>query len=127
MSGSGGGIPDFGRPSRPERDDNGIRGEDSGGGAGGGGETNACASLDFVTFLQSPKRGVVEKLSEGDRLTLVPTNGGPPLQVMTNGGDIAGSIVSNVSLILGCIGKGYVYVADVVNIQSGAVELRVHA
>lgn len=113
MSGSGGGS------SSP-------RGGGSGGGPGGfggpgGGPSSVdCAQLSFVTTLGSPDPAVVASIRMGDICDVVlvphPTS---RIVVMTRpSGVVLGAITSNWEDLLGCLGKGVQFVAEILSTGS---------
>ncbi len=104
----------------------------SGGGSDGGvgppqgsGGRIPCHLLVVQTLLSSPKAQVVDRLKEGDELDVEVRDG---ILVATDDGRIAGSLVSPQSLrIMECIGQGIDYVAEVLDVSGGAVEVKVHS
>lgn len=134
-SGGGGGSSSFGRPTGPGTGDGSPKPKPQGtgtggggaGGGGGGGSADDCDSLDVVVVLQSPQPKVVAKLGKGDILEVKLTGGKPPIQAVTDKGDVAGAIVPpDIQRLVDCLKKGKHFVAEVLQISGGAVKVRVH-
>jgi hypothetical protein len=101
----------------------------SGGGGGGGGPVSPsrpdCSTLVFRTPLASPKPKVIAKLKKGDQLELIAQTAAGPAIVQTPQGEEAGSITSRLADLLRCLDEGYKYVAIVMSITGGNVEVEI--
>lgn len=87
-----------------------------------------CERLTFKTVLNSPNPGVIHGLAAGDELDLTVSkrNGFDVVEAVYQG-DVAGSITSDlVPKLVDCASEGFVYVADVLSINGGRVEVEVH-
>jgi hypothetical protein len=102
-------------------------------GGGGGSWTtptgDSCERLTSETTLTSPDRAVISRLSAGELLDVeVDSSGARPVVRAVYQGQIAGSITSSIiQKIVECIGDGYQYVAEVLNVQGGTCRVRVRA
>lgn len=108
------------------------------GGGGGGGPTGGglppgepgpeldCAVLHDRTILSSPVPSVLSKLKKDDVLSLHLSDPKGPLLVVTDEGEIAGSITSPkmVQLIL-CIEAGFSFIVIIQDIQGGRCDVLV--
>ena len=100
----------------------------AGGATGGGtGETDSCARLTFPAVVSSPEPEVVSTLVPTQLLNVVPTerNGVPLVELQTTDGRLAGTLTSSLPELLRCIDAGYSYVAEVLSIDGGAVQVQV--
>jgi hypothetical protein len=103
----------------------------SGGGGGGGGPATPdaqvdCTSLIFRTNLNSPDPAVVSELNRRDVLQVSPKTPQGPIEVIANAGKVAGSITAaQMMRLLQCINDGFEYVAVVLSISGGRVEVEV--
>jgi hypothetical protein len=96
------------------------------GGDGSGGGDNACDIVER-TKVNSPDRTVAVTVRDGDELS-VAYESGPPrkLLVRTASGATLGSITSpSMAQIIQCILSGYEYVAVVLSISGGMIEVRI--
>jgi len=103
----------------------------SGGSGGGGGpatpdKTVDCASLIFRTHLNSPDPAVIPKLKRRDVLQVSPKTPRGPIEAITDAGEVAGSITAmHMMRLLQCIDNGFAYVAVVLSISGGSVEVEI--
>jgi hypothetical protein len=104
----------------------------SGGGGGGGidippvGDGVDCESLHEETTLNSANPAVVKTLREGDILTLQAQTPRGPLVAFTANSQEVGSITSALlARILTCIEQGNEYVAEVIKVRGGQVNVEV--
>lgn len=105
-----------------------MSGSGSGLGSGGGwgGESPSCETLVIRTTLSSPKFDVVASLKERDVLEVEKQGQTGPVIVRTNLGQSAGSITSGHLLrLMQCMDEGHRYVAIVMRIEGGKVEIEV--
>ena len=113
----------------------GFGGLGSGGGGGrdlpNGGPTDDCATLVVETTLNSPVPAVVATLSEHDLLTVeiaLTPKGASQLVAKDRAGNRAGSLTPpSLVQIINCIGKKYMFVAQVIEISGGSVRVRIRA
>jgi hypothetical protein len=79
--------------------------------------------------LQSVNAEAVEKLSEGETLSVgLRTNEQPQvIEVRNAQGDFVGALIDHITDLLRCIQDGYEYVADVKSVDGGHVRVEVHA
>lgn len=101
----------------------------SGSGGGGGPATPDtqvdCVSLIFRTTLNSPDPTVVSNLKRRDVLQVSPKTSKGPIEATTDAGEVAGSITAGQMMrLLQCIDDGFEYVAVVLSISGGRVEVR---
>lgn len=110
----------------------------SGGGGGrtytgsGDGTPDECAALDVETPLNSPNPQVVKTLQKQEDLDIavqVGARGVNTLVAKKSNGQIAGSLTPpSLLTIISCIGKGYQYVATVLEVPAGGVvRVRIHS
>lgn len=106
MSGGGGGGGDFPPPSR-EID---------------------CTQLSFETTLDSPQPGV-ESLAVGEVLDvdLREEDGVRNIAALKKSGELMGSITTHLTELLRCIQSGHNFEAEVLDVEDGAVRVRVQA
>ena len=100
----------------------------SGGGGGGGPASPSrpdCSTLVFRTPLASPKPKVIAKLNKGDQLDVVAQSAAGPAVVQTRQGEEGGSITSRLADLLRCLAEGYMYVATIISITGGNVEVEI--
>lgn len=120
MGGSGGGHVSHGR--------SGGTGVVLGGQPGGPPGSDPCAALTFVTVLQSPRPTAVAVLAVGDRLEVRQDGGSPSLLAHTAGGQVVGAVVPpDIDTMADCLAAGRRFVATVLRVSGGAVEVRVQA
>lgn len=100
-------------------------------GGGNGGPTNGgdkCPDFLEPTVLNSPVPKIVEALEERDTLSVeIFRVSGRAILVAKHNGQIAGSITSTgAGKLIGCIDKGYRYIAVVLEVEGGDchVEIR---
>ncbi|MDV2904160.1 hypothetical protein [Phytobacter diazotrophicus] len=108
-------------------------------GSGGGGGYNgqygdddfeiACEKLTFITQLSSPQAHVVNTLTVGDILGIMQqVQGGQSVTVAVFNGNVAGGIASpKVRRMRVCISNGTTYLAKVLSINGGQVQVQVYA
>ena len=90
--------------------------------------TDSCERLTIVTYLSSPKADVIDKLKEGDILSISALSDQGPIVAITLEGEIAGSILSSEQIrLLNCINSGTEYKAIVLSIQDASCEIRIKA
>ncbi|EKN3402643.1 hypothetical protein AB5J03_003113 [Yersinia enterocolitica] len=106
----------------------------SGGGGSYGGQFGndfevACEKIVFLAQLSSPVAHVVSQLKPGDVLQISQqVQGTLRVTVASYNGQTAGGIASpKTQRISECIGLGTRYVADILSITNGQVQVRVHA
>lgn len=110
----------------------------SGGGGGrsyvgsGDGSPDECGSLHIETPLNSPNPQVLKILRKDDNLDVeveVNAKGIKTLIAKHSSGQIAGSLTPpSLLTIISCIGKGYEYVATVLEAGlGGVVRVRIHS
>lgn len=109
MSGSGGGgdndMPSINRPS----------------------QNDSCASLIINTNLATPQANVINNLNAGDVLDINAVTDQGPIQALYNG-QLAGNIISREQIrLLACLIKGVPFVADVIEIDNGQCQVRIHS
>lgn len=109
MSGSGGGgdydMPSINRPS----------------------QNDSCASLIINTNLATPQADVINNLNVGDVLHINALTDQGPIQALHDG-QLAGNIVSREQIrLLACLIKGVPFVADVIEIDNGQCQVRIHS
>lgn len=103
----------------------------SGGGGGSGGPASPdpqvdCASLIIRTTLNSPDPAVVSKLELRDVLHVSPQTSAGPVEAITDAGEVAGSITARQMMrLLQCIEDGFEYIAVVLSVSGGRVEVEV--
>lgn len=102
----------------------------SGSGGGGGGVVDTivdCHELVLETQLTSPKEDVVERISEGDILTLeLHLVSDRAVVVATYDGQVAGGVASGMlPQLRECIESGVRYHARVLLIRGGQVKVRI--
>jgi len=108
MGGSGGGSVDFG----------GI------GGGGGGGGGNTCQAFTSRTMLVSPVPAVVATLRVDDILSLSLTNNTSPINAIAPNGIAAGAVAPRrIGDLVDCMVQGNRYIATVVSVNGGSVEV----
>lgn len=92
---------------------------------GGGGE-DRCAIVER-TILNSPVAAVIANLAAGDMLDISLDMGPPRRVIATNQqGAVAGAITSpRLVDIIECLQGGYVYLAEVLSVQGGRVEIEI--
>jgi hypothetical protein len=114
MGGSGGGSPDFGRPTGGS--------EEPLGGDGG-----ACANYHEQTVIASPRGAVVRTLSANEVLRLRLTDPErPPVRAETQNGELVGTVMPpTLSKLVTCMRAGHRYEAQVLEISGGAVTVEI--
>lgn len=121
MSGSSGGNSSFSK-NRHSDNSNGL-----GNGQEGQGDNNHCHLIKEITYVNSPKNGVKE-LNIGDILTLKveSSNGIRVIKVYDKNGTLIGGISSIESdAIIDCIENGYVYIAEVLEINQAKIKVKI--
>ena len=124
MTGSGGSRDD-GYPATPARVTQSKPGTVGGGGAGG--DPDLCDIVETAA-LNSLQPGAVGALNVGDILTVNLNRSGPNsvVEVLGSGGQRVGALTHRGHVrIIGCIDQGRAYVAVVLSIRGGAVEVRI--
>jgi hypothetical protein len=82
--------------------------------------------LIFRTTLNSPNPAVVSQLKARDVLQVSPKSSKGPIEAITDAGEVAGSITAGQMMrLLQCIDDGFEYVAVVLSISGGRVEIEV--
>lgn len=95
-------------------------------GQGGTNTTDECGNLSGRTTLNSPQAAVIKQLKVGDVLLIQLRSSGPDVVVAVFGGQEAGSITfTQLVTLIGCLKKGFPYVADVLAIQGGGCEVMI--
>lgn len=125
MSGSGGSRDD-GYPATPARVTPSKPGT-VGGGGGAGGDPDLCDIVETAA-LNSLQPGAVGALKVGDILTVNLNRSGPNpvVEILGPGGQRVGALTHRGHVrIIGCIDQGRAYVAVVLSIRGGAVEVRI--
>jgi len=101
-----------------------VLGDQPGGPVGG----DPCAALIFVTVLQSPRPVAVAALAAGEHLEVRQDSGSLSLLAFTTGGQIVGAVVPpDIDTLADCLAAGRRFVATVLRVSGGAVEVRVQA
>lgn len=101
-SGSGGGFPGGGSGS-----------------AGGSGSGVDCYQLTFETTVASPNPSVLATLSVGDLCDLMLLSGPTRIAVLTRpGGSVLGAIANRWEDLVGCIGQGVAFEAEMLTVTS---------
>lgn len=95
-----------------------------GGGIGGGGRHGGsrfdCEDFTAKAAIRSPKKEIIKTISHGDILFLTLENRAAPILVVTDDGEIAGSlVVPEQADLVRCINKGNQYIAIVEKIEGG--------
>ncbi len=103
-------------------------------GPGGGGPTPSpgempdCAKVNHKTSLASPDPDVVQGLSVGDILDMQLQDSDGPILVLDKGGQVAGSIVSNLTArLIHCMNDGFEYVAIVQKVDGGRCDVQIRS
>jgi hypothetical protein len=103
-----------------------------GGGGGGGGRRptgdggDPCACFVDRVVLASPKPTVIAKLSKNDILKVELKDGKPPVLAVTEGGEVAGTIIpTDLSTLVDCIKTGHQYEANVITIDGGSCTVEI--
>jgi hypothetical protein len=95
----------------------------SGGGGGGGftfDNSTDCESLSIRTHIASPIPAVIAKIKVGDNLSVDLTPPTGPVEVVTEDGETAGSLLPpDIAKLIQCISQGHVYRAKVTSISGG--------
>lgn len=113
MGGSGGGSSSG---SGSGGGGGGFAGGGSGGGTGGGVD---CYHLTFETTVASPIPSVLATLSVGDLCDLTLLSGPTRIAVVTRtGGDVLGAIANRWEDLVGCIGQGVEFEAEMLTVTS---------
>jgi len=105
----------------------------SGGGGGPGPSIRnedepSCADLVITTHIASPVPAVISTLSKGDLLTITVASITGPIQVVTSGGKLAGSVISkDQARLLSCINGGTEYEAEVLSIKGGNCQIQIRS
>jgi len=126
MSGSGGGSNDsWRRTLEPTPTAKPKAGQQQGGGAPPA-PPDPC-QIEVTTTLNSVNRTVVTTLRVGDVLD-VQYDPGPPIRLLAKTpAGIAGALTPTfMPQILQCIAKGIRYQADVLSVQGGACQVKIH-
>ncbi|WP_201593244.1 hypothetical protein [Psychrobacter sp. Pi2-51] len=121
MSGSSGGNSSFSTNRHSDNSD-GL-----GNVQGGQGNNNYCQLINEITYVNSPKSGV-KKLNIGDILEVkVESNNTIKLiKVYDKYGNLIGGISSIKSdEIIDCIEEGYIYVAEILDINIAKVKIKI--
>lgn len=114
MGGSGGGTPDFGRPS-------------GGGGPQPGNGGDLCSSLTEDTLIASPAPAVISTITVGEtlRLSLSPGDN-PPVLAQKPSGVLVGTVMPTFLVdLVDCMRAGNAYEVKVLEISGGAIRVRV--
>lgn len=113
MSGS---DPSVGRP-----------GSGGGTGPGGGGQVSNCPGPEFETSVGSPVPDVVDALTIGELLDLIPIDGDGVRGVLfrTLEGEDVGALVTDILRLRSCMAEGWAYEAEVVQKAGGSVIVEV--
>ena len=123
MSGNGGGS---GSTSTSTRRDSQSEHPPRGGGSRDGGTAGDPCNVVETTRLNSPDKGVLVTLREGDVLEIKLREEAPRRLLAKRGNNVAGSITSpKHSQIVQCIREGREYEAVVRSVRSGACEVRI--
>lgn len=87
-----------------------------------------CEAMVITTHLASPKAPVLATLSPGDVLLLELASDQGPLQAFTEGGELAGNILSREqSRLISCILEGFNYQARVLEIDGAECQIEISA
>lgn len=95
---------------------------------GGPQPDDPCARLTFLAYASSPDPAVVGRLAVAEVLDVVLTeSGGVPLvELRTHDLRVAGTLTTNLAQLLPCL-AGRAYVAEVISVSGGAVQVHVRA
>lgn len=113
MAGGGGGSRNFGKPGS------------GGGGAGGSGGVD-CSKIRFEVLLQSPKPPA-SKLKVGDRLSIEAKESTSVVAINSSGQVVGAILHSSLLDLINCLAGGTKYNATVLEIDDGAIKVRVCA
>src|SRR4051794_16271588 len=97
----------------------------SGGGTGVG--SDDCAQLQFETSLASPDPAAVANLAVGDVLTIELIEEPVRSVAAKKDGQIVGAITDHLNRLVDCLQRGVPFVALVLSIVGGAIDVDVHA
>ena len=112
-----------GPPTPPPKGSGGSRRE------GGGGESNPC-ERPLQTFLSNVQTRLTGEIQIGSRLDvkLIAVGGKSTLACVNSAGEFVGAILSRgAARLTDCIGEGYEYIATVITIDYGALEVMIRS
>lgn len=88
------------------------------------GEEEKCEDLRIRTHLSSPNPDIVTRLNVGDILTINLAGPTGPIELVTDKGEVAGSLVSGRQIkLIECINNGYNYEGEILAIEEGNCEI----
>jgi len=108
MGGSGGGSGGGGGGGFPG----------SSGGGGGAGSGVDCYQLTFETTVASPVASILATLSVRDICDLTLLSGPTRIAVVTSSGAVLGAIANRWEDLVGCIGQGVAFEAEMLTVTS---------
>ena len=94
-------------------------GASSGGGTGGSGHGINCHQLIFDTSVSSPDPSVLAMLDVGNVCDLILLSSPPRIAVLTRpGGAVLGAIANRWEDLVGCLGQGIPFEAEILSVTS---------
>lgn len=92
------------------------------------GEEESCKDLSIQTHLSSPNPEIIDTLNEGQHLTIQLGGSTGPIELVTEGGDVAGALVSGHQMkLIECINDGHEYIGEIMEIEEGNCEILIRA
>ncbi len=92
------------------------------------GQEESCEDLSIQTHLSSPNPDIIDTLNEGDILTIRLGGATGPIELVTNEGEVVGSLLSGRQMkLIECINDGHQYIGEIRQIEEGNCEILIRS
>jgi hypothetical protein len=91
-------------------------------------QKESCEDLSIQTHLSSPNPDIIDRLNEGDILTIRLGGATGPIELVTDEGKVVGSLVSSRQMkLIECINDGHQYIGEIREIEEGNCEVYIRS